>query len=76
VRVEGHTDDVGEDAFNQTLSDGRAAAVRDYLIGKGVAVDRLEAQGFGETRPIADNTTKAGKEQNRRVEFVIVSQGE
>jgi outer membrane protein OmpA-like peptidoglycan-associated protein len=72
VRVEGHTDDVGEDAKNQTLSNDRAGAVRTYLVGRGVAPERLEALGFGETKPVAENKNSAGREKNRRVEFVIV----
>jgi outer membrane protein OmpA-like peptidoglycan-associated protein len=71
VIIEGHTDDVGATAKNQALSEGRAASVRDYLVKKGVAGDRLESKGFGEARPIGDNKTPAGREANRRVEFVI-----
>jgi outer membrane protein OmpA-like peptidoglycan-associated protein len=71
VIVEGHTDAQGAPAKNQALSEGRAAAVRDYLVKKGIAPDRLESKGFGETRPIGDNKTPAGREANRRVEFVI-----
>jgi outer membrane protein OmpA-like peptidoglycan-associated protein len=57
---------------NQKLSAGRAAAVRAYLVQKGVTPDRLEAAGFGASRPIADNALAAGREENRRVEFVVV----
>jgi outer membrane protein OmpA-like peptidoglycan-associated protein len=71
VRIEGHTDSAGSSEYNQKLSQGRADSVRRYLIGKGVDADRLTAKGFGETMPIADNHTEAGREQNRRVEFVI-----
>jgi outer membrane protein OmpA-like peptidoglycan-associated protein len=71
VVVEGHSDNVGASGKNQALSEGRAAAVRDYLVKKGIASDRIEAKGFGQTRPIADNKTAAGREMNRRVEFVI-----
>jgi outer membrane protein OmpA-like peptidoglycan-associated protein len=74
VRIEGHTDDKGNDKKNLKLSQGRADAVRDYLVNAGIAGDRLQSQGFGETRPIADNKTKEGREANRRVEFVIVDQ--
>jgi OOP family OmpA-OmpF porin len=74
VRIEGHTDSKGPDAFNLKLSQKRAESVRTYLAGKGVAADRMEPKGFGETVPIADNRTTAGRDQNRRVEFVIVSQ--
>ncbi|MCA2977805.1 MAG: OmpA family protein [Myxococcaceae bacterium] len=69
VRIEGHTDDQGDDAKNLTLSQARADAVRDYLVNKGIAATRLVAEGFGEARPIADNATDAGRAKNRRVEF-------
>ena len=72
VRVEGHTDDKGRDEANQKLSQARADAVREYLIGKGVDGARLEAVGYGETKPIEDNKTAEGREVNRRVEFTIV----
>jgi len=74
VRVEGHTDSQGDDASNMKLSQDRAASVMAYLVGKGVAAERLTAQGFGETQPIADNATPAGRALNRRVSFVIVEQ--
>ena len=67
LAIEGHTDNVGADAFNQTLSDRRAASVRQYLISKGIAESRLTSAGFGETKPIADNKTPKGRAQNRRV---------
>ncbi|HEY1099022.1 MAG TPA: OmpA family protein [Myxococcota bacterium] len=72
VRVEGHTDDVGADDKNLTLSQERAAAVREYLIGKGIDAARLESVGYGETKPAAEGTSASAREQNRRVEFVIV----
>jgi outer membrane protein OmpA-like peptidoglycan-associated protein len=71
VVIEGHTDDRGEAAFNQKLSEGRAKAVLDYLVGKGVSSERLQAKGFGETKPVADNKTAQGREANRRVELMI-----
>lgn len=74
VRIEGHTDSVGSDAFNLTLSQQRTDSVRRYLINKGVPADRLEAVGYGETRPISDNGTSVGREKNRRVEFVLIDQ--
>jgi OOP family OmpA-OmpF porin len=70
--IEGHTDSDGKDAANQTLSESRAAAVKDYLIGKGIASSRLSSKGFGETMPIDSNKTKAGKANNRRVEVKLV----
>jgi outer membrane protein OmpA-like peptidoglycan-associated protein len=71
VTVEGHTDSAGGTALNQKLSEGRAQAVRTYLVEKGVAASRLDAKGFGESRPIADNATAKGREANRRVELKI-----
>lgn len=67
--VAGHTDSVGSKATNQTLSEARAAAVVAYLSSKGVDAARLSARGFGETKPIADNSTAEGRAQNRRVTF-------
>ena len=72
IRVEGHTDDQGDDAANKSLSQKRADSVRDYLVGKGVAPERLESAGFGEEKPIAENSSSSGRAQNRRVEFNIV----
>ncbi len=67
--VEGHTDNVGTNAYNQALSQRRADSVRKYLIDKGIAADRLQAKGFGESQPDADNKTVDGRAQNRRVTF-------
>jgi outer membrane protein OmpA-like peptidoglycan-associated protein len=72
LRVEGHTDSQGKDAANQTLSEKRAQACADFLTAKGIAKPRLSAQGFGETKPVADNKTAAGRTKNRRVEFDLV----
>src|ERR1043166_9588902 len=69
VSVEGHTDNVGKNEYNQTLSEQRAASVATYLSQHGVAANRIAAEGFGETRPIASNDTDAGRAQNRRVEI-------
>jgi outer membrane protein OmpA-like peptidoglycan-associated protein len=74
VDILGHTDNDGPDNYNKDLSDRRAKAVMSYLVEHGVAADRLQAKGLGETQPIADNATSAGREQNRRVEFMIVAQ--
>jgi outer membrane protein OmpA-like peptidoglycan-associated protein len=73
VSVEGHTDSVGGEAMNMKLSQARAEAVRDYLVRKGVAEDRLEAVGYGPTKPIASNKSETGRAQNRRTEFRIVA---
>jgi len=76
LRIEGHTDNVGDDTGNQKLSDARAKAVRDALTKRGVDGDRLETAGLGETRPIAPNDTPGGRQKNRRVEFIIMGGGQ
>ncbi|SDZ98709.1 OmpA-OmpF porin, OOP family [Thiothrix caldifontis] len=68
ISVVGHTDSVGSDAYNQKLSEQRAAAVANYLAGKGVPAAAIQASGKGESQPVADNSTKAGRAANRRVE--------
>jgi outer membrane protein OmpA-like peptidoglycan-associated protein len=75
LRVEGHTDAQGDDAHNQKLSERRAAAVAAYLTKKGIDSGRLNPRGYGETQPIADNKTRGGRAQNRRVVFVIERSG-
>lgn len=70
VEVAGHTDSKGSDAYNLNLSQRRAEAVRNYLIGKGIAAERLTAKGYGESQPVADNATDEGRAKNRRVELV------
>ncbi len=71
LQVEGHTDSVGGDEYNQRLSELRAASVRDYLIQQGVARAAVTARGFGKTQPVASNDTPEGRQQNRRVEIVV-----
>jgi outer membrane protein OmpA-like peptidoglycan-associated protein len=71
LEVEGHTDSVGGDDYNQRLSEQRAATVRDYLVQNGISMNNVSAIGFGKTRPIASNDTSAGRQQNRRVELVV-----
>lgn len=71
VLIGGHTDDTNTPEHNLLLSRERADAVRDYLVGKGITPNRLRTQGFGETQPVADNRSPAGREKNRRVEFTI-----
>jgi outer membrane protein OmpA-like peptidoglycan-associated protein len=71
VEIQGHTDSVGDDAYNLKLSQRRAESVKAYLVKKGVDENRMVPKGYGETMFIADNRTKEGRDQNRRVEFVI-----
>jgi outer membrane protein OmpA-like peptidoglycan-associated protein len=71
VSVEGHTDSVGGDEYNQSLSELRAQAVRDYFVQQGISSSSVEAHGYGKTAPIASNDTPEGRQQNRRVELVL-----
>jgi OmpA-OmpF porin, OOP family len=72
--IQGHASSDGADAYNLRLSERRAASVRAYLISKRVAANRMTSKGYGETMPIADNATKEGRDQNRRVELVRTDQ--
>jgi len=72
VQIQGHTDSMGSDAYNQTLSEKRAGAVRDYMVSKGISADRLTVKGFGESKPVATNDTAEGRAQNRRVQLDIL----
>jgi OOP family OmpA-OmpF porin len=74
VSIEGHASDEGDDKYNLLLSKARAEAVRQYLVSKGVAADRLSSTGFGESKPLVANDTPGGREKNRRVEFHITKQ--
>ena len=76
IHITGHTDAVGTDEANQILSEGRANAVRNDLIQRGVAAERMTAEGKGEKEPVADNDTEEGRQLNRRVEFVIIDVGD
>lgn len=71
LKVEGHTDNTGSAQLNVKLSTDRAAAVKTYLIRKGIAAERVEAEGFGASKPIANNGNAAGRAKNRRVEMTI-----
>lgn len=71
VQVEGYTDNIGSDEYNQKLSEERADAVRDYLVAQSVPQPEISAQGYGKTDPIADNSTNSGRAQNRRVQLVV-----
>lgn len=71
LTISGHADDIGDDNLNQTLSERRAKACTDYLVRKGVAAARISATGYGETKPIGDNKTTEGRDQNRRAELEL-----
>ncbi len=71
LEIEGHTDSVGSDAYNQTLSEKRAGSVRDYLVDNGVSINNVIARGLGKGNPVADNSTAAGRKLNRRVEMIV-----
>src|SRR5207249_8799126 len=71
LQIEGYTDIIGSDEFNQKLSEKRAASVRDYLIDANVPLDNISARGLGKANPIADNKTSAGRKLNRRVEMIV-----
>jgi outer membrane protein OmpA-like peptidoglycan-associated protein len=71
LEVEGHTDSVGGEEYNQRLSEQRASAVRDYLVQSGISMNNVTAMGFGKTRPVVSNDTASGRQQNRRVELVV-----
>ncbi len=72
IEVGGHTDNTGDDTNNMKLSHDRAKAVREYMVGKGIAADKIQAKGYGESNPIANNDTDEGKRANRRTEFIIL----
>jgi len=71
LQIEGYTDSIGSDEFNQRLSEKRAATVRDYLVDNGVSINNVFAHGLGKANPIADNSTSAGRKLNRRVEMIV-----
>jgi OOP family OmpA-OmpF porin len=71
VALSGHTDSIGTEAYNLKLSDRRWMSVRDYVVKKGVEGGRVSGQGFGESKPIADNKTADGRAKNRRVEIKV-----
>jgi outer membrane protein OmpA-like peptidoglycan-associated protein len=73
ITIEGYTDNVGSDAYNRELSQRRADSVRDFLVQSGISADRITARGLGEEYPVASNDTQAGRQQNRRVQIIIVN---
>ena len=72
IEVSGHTDNVGSDEYNITLSNARANAVKDYLVSKGISTNRIISKGYGKSKPVATNDTDEGRQLNRRVEFTIL----
>jgi OOP family OmpA-OmpF porin len=72
IRLEGHTDQIGDPAKNQTLSVERVVAVKRYLVNKGIAPDRIETKGYGDTRPLTSGRSETDRRQNRRVEVIIL----
>ncbi len=76
LEIQGHTDSVGRASYNLELSHRRANSVRDHMITRGIAEERVLAQGFGAQHPLADNASEEGRTQNRRTEFIIISKGE
>jgi outer membrane protein OmpA-like peptidoglycan-associated protein len=74
VQIEGHTDDVGNEADNLKLSQERADAVKKYLSSKGIAAARVTAKGFGQTMPVADNATEEGRSKNRRTSLKVIKE--
>ena len=73
IEIGGHTDNIGDEATNQRISDGRAKSVKSYLVEKGISTNRVNAVGYGESKPIASNDTEEGKQKNRRTEVKILS---
>jgi outer membrane protein OmpA-like peptidoglycan-associated protein len=71
IQLEGHTDAVGSEEYNQKLSEDRANAVREYVVTQGVPANTVTAKGFGKTQPVASNDNAAGRQKNRRVEMVV-----
>jgi outer membrane protein OmpA-like peptidoglycan-associated protein len=74
LSIEGYTDSVGGDAYNQTLSENRAKSALDYLVSQGVKSDSISSKGLGKGNPIGSNDTAEGRQQNRRVEIVVSGQ--
>nr|HPN39861.1 OmpA family protein [Melioribacteraceae bacterium] len=73
IEVQGHTDNIGSESSNQTLSEKRAQAVKNYLVARGVKADRIKTVGYGEKNPISDNKTADGRAMNRRIEFKVIN---
>jgi outer membrane protein OmpA-like peptidoglycan-associated protein len=76
ILIEGHTDSSGAESYNRDLSERRAIAVRDFLVSTGIKPERITARGYGEDNPVASNATEAGRKENRRVEVVVLRNGD
>jgi outer membrane protein OmpA-like peptidoglycan-associated protein len=76
ILIEGHTDSMGSESYNRDLSQQRAAAVQHFLVRNGISPERITAHGYGKADPVASNNTEAGRQQNRRVEVVVLHEGE
>jgi len=74
IEIGGHTDNTGSKEINLKLSQGRADAVRNYLIQKGIPATRVTAKGYGDTQPVADNSTDEGRTKNRRTEVTVIKE--
>ena len=74
VLIEGHTDDIGKEEYNLDLSERRARSVHDYLVSRGIRIDRLKYVGMGETVPLYPNDSDENRRRNRRVEFMLIKQ--
>ena len=72
IEIQGHTDNVGDDNSNLTLSENRAKAVKDYILNKGIKEKQITSKGFGESKPIVPNTSDTNRQENRRVDFLIL----
>jgi outer membrane protein OmpA-like peptidoglycan-associated protein len=75
VLIEGHSDNLGHEEYNLRLSQQRAEAVRDLLVARGVAAQRIRTKGYGSKFPVVDNDSAAGRQQNRRVEVIVLNEG-
>ena len=73
IQIAGHTDSDGSESYNQTLSEQRAASVKNYLVDNGISASRLSTIGFGENLPVVSNGSAANKAMNRRIEFTVLS---
>src|SRR5262249_83029 len=76
ILIEGYTDSSGAESYNRDLSERRASAVRDFLVSAGINPERITARGYGEDNPVASNATEAGRKEKRRVEVIVLRNGD